>query len=71
MCLIDDVFVCGTTQEKHDKNLLAVLHCIQDTGLTLNRDKCEFNKTSIIFIGQAVDPSGIKPDPDKVKAIIR
>ena len=69
MCLIDDVLVCGTTQEEHDKNLLAVLHHIQDAGLTLNRDKCEFNKSSIKFLGQVVDPSGIKPDPDKIKAI--
>ena len=69
VCLIDDVLVCGTTQEEHDKNLLAVLHRIQDAGLTLNREKYEFNKSSIKFLGQVVDSSGIKPDPDKIKAI--
>ena len=69
MCLIDDVLVHGTTQEEHDKNLLAVLSRIQDTSLTLNKDKCEFNKSSIKWLGQVVDPIGIKPNPDKIRAI--
>ena len=55
--------MCSTTQEEHDKKLLAVLSCIQDAGLTLNRDKYELNKSSIKLLGQVVDPSG------KVKVI--
>lgn len=31
--------------------------------------KCEFSKSSIKFLGQIVDGDGIKPDPEKVKAI--
>ena len=54
VCLIDDVLVCGTTQEEHDQNLLAVLHSVQEAGLTLNREKCEFSKSSIKFLGQVV-----------------
>lgn len=65
MCLIDDILVCSTTQEEDDKNL-SVLHHIQDAGLTLYRARCELNKSSIKFLDQVVDPSGIKPDPDKI-----
>lgn len=67
--MIDDVLVYGTTQHEHDKNLLAVLNRIQEAGLTLNKEKCVFNKTSIKFLGQSVDTDGIKPDPEKVTAI--
>ena len=69
ICLIDDVLMCGTTQEEHDQNLLAVLHRIQKAGLTLNREKCEFNTNKIKFLGQVVDPACIRADPDKIKAI--
>ena len=66
--LIDDVLVHSTTQEEHDKNLLAVLSHIQDAGLTLTKkDKCEFNTNSIKWLDQVVDPSDIRPDSDKVK----
>ena len=69
MCLMDDILVCGETQDEHDRNLTAALTRIQEAGLTLNKEKCEFNKTAIKFLGQVVDSSGIKPDPDKIKAI--
>ena len=39
VCLIDDVLVCGTTQEEHDQNLLAVLHSVQEAGLILSIEK--------------------------------
>ena len=69
VCLIDDVLVCGTTQEEHDQNLLAVLRRIQESGLTLNREKCEFSKSSIKFLGQVMDTKGIRADPEKIKTI--
>ena len=31
-----------------------------DTGLTLNKDKCEFNTTSIKLLGQVIDRGGVK-----------
>ena len=69
VCLIDDVLVYGATQEDHDKNLLAALSQIQEAGLTLNKEKCVFSTTMTKFLGQMVDANGIKPDPDKIKAI--
>jgi len=44
MCLIDDILVHGTSQAEHNKHLEAVLKCIQSTGITLNKEKCEFGK---------------------------
>ena len=49
VCLISDVLVYGATQEEHDENLLAVLHKIQEAGLTLNKEKRVFSKKSIKF----------------------
>ena len=35
----------------------------------LNKEKCEFSKSSIKFLIQVVDENGVRPDPDKVRAI--
>ena len=43
VCLVDDILVYGNTQEQHDTHLMAVLQKIQESGLTLRKDKCEFN----------------------------
>lgn len=67
--MIDDVLVFGKNQEEHDRNLTHALRRIERAGLTLNSDKCEFSKSSISFLGQVINGSGIHPDPQKVAAI--
>ena len=69
VCLIDDILVCGKTQQEHDQNLTAALQHIQESDLTLNREKCVFNKRAIKFLSQVFDSNGIKPDPEKINAI--
>ena len=71
VCLVDDVLVSGKTQEEHDQRLLEVLSRIKRSGLTLGPDKCEINKTSVKFLGQVVDENGVRPDPEKVQAIMQ
>ena len=50
VCLIDDVLVYGSTQSEHDQCLLKVLKKLSEAGLTLNKEKCVFNTTSIKFL---------------------
>ena len=69
VCLVDDVLVSGKTQEEHDRRLMEVLSRLKKAGLTLGREKCEINKRRVKFLGQLVDETGVKPDPDKVRAI--
>ena len=68
VCLLDDVLVYGATQAEHNTNLEAVVKRIEEAGITLNREKCSFSQNSIKFLG-IIETSGIRPDPDKIKAI--
>ncbi len=70
ICHMDDILIHGKDQAQHDERVRAVLHRIQDAGLTLN-DKCEFNKESIKFLAHLIDGQGIHVDPDKTKAIAK
>ena len=69
VCLIDDVLVFGRSQSEHDNRLQYTLERIQNSGVTLNYEKCVFSQNSVTFLGRIVDQNGTKPDPEKVNAI--
>lgn len=66
---MDDVLVFGKTVEEHNRNLKEVLERIKNSGLKLNKDKCDFNKTQINFLGHIISNRGIKICPEKTAAI--
>ncbi|XP_021357924.1 uncharacterized protein K02A2.6-like [Mizuhopecten yessoensis] len=45
--IFDDIIVHAPTVEEHDARLVALLKIIQEKGLTLNRQKCEFKMTEL------------------------
>nr|KAG5689645.1 hypothetical protein BaRGS_029884 [Batillaria attramentaria] len=42
---------------------------LHQAGVKLNKQKCEFKKKEIKFLGFIISQSGIKPDPQKAEAI--
>ena len=55
VCLIDDILVHGETQAQHDERLVKVLNLLQESGLTLNSEKCKFSQTKVQFLGHVID----------------
>lgn len=49
--------------------LLAVLGRLQEAGVTLKGEKCEFSKGHVKFLGQIIDAAGVRADPNKVRAV--
>ena len=70
LCHMDDVLIFGKNQQEHDSRLHSALQCIQAAGLTLNPDKCEFNKQSLTFLGHIIDAHGVSADPSKTSAVV-
>ena len=70
-CQMDDILVFGDTYEQHDQRLDTVLKRIEDNGVTLNTEKCEFAKGKIQFLGHLISKDGIEADPLKVEAIMQ
>ena len=65
----DDIIVYGKTQQEHDKALDETMKALERNGLTVNKDKCEFNKSKITFFGIVFSKEGISPDPKKVQSV--
>ena len=70
LCHMDDVLVFGRTQQEHDARLYATLQKIQSAGATLNKEKCEFSRDRLTFLGHFIDRDGVSPDPQKTSAIV-
>ena len=47
----------------------AVFRRLENNGVTLNFEKCEFAKSSITYLGHVVSADGIIADPSRVRAI--
>jgi hypothetical protein len=68
--MTDDILVYGKDQEEHQQNLMAVSQSVlEDSGLTVNADKCEFYKSEIRFFGIKISADGIAPTTDRCQAL--
>ena len=63
------ILIFGRNQETHDASLSAVLERLKERGLTLNKNKCAFSKSTLEFFGQIFSANGTSPDPKKVQDI--
>src|SRR5258705_4801569 len=70
-CLVymDDVLVHAETFEEHQRRLKLVLDAIQGAGLSMNPSKCSFAMPSTLYLGHQIDVEGIRPDPEKLRAV--
>ena len=65
----DDIIVFGKDKKSHDRALYKTLKKLQTSGLTINVQKCEFNKPKIAFYGHIFSADGVSPDSEKIKAL--
>lgn len=66
---LDDIIVYGPNKEEHDRRLRLVLNRLDYYKVRLNVEKCEFRKSSLIFLGYIITPEGILPSQSKINAL--
>lgn len=73
--IADDILVVGNglTDEAamadHDNNLTQLLERCRLRGIKLNKDKLRFRLPSVTYLGHILTSNGLRPDPQKTKAI--
>ena len=69
---LDDILVSGRTESESDhlSNLGRVFERLTEFGLKLNRDKCEFSRDSLEYLGHVIDAQGIHKSADKIAVIL-
>lgn len=67
----DDTRVVGASEEEHDERLNQVMKKLEESGLTLNKEKCQIGVSSIEFLGKVLSDQGLQVSADKVEAIVQ
>ncbi|GBG82949.1 hypothetical protein CBR_g36475 [Chara braunii] len=67
---LDDILVYSRTLDEHLEHLRAVLDRLRAAKYKANRDKCQFAKQELEYLGHYVTPKGIRPLADKIQAIV-
>lgn len=71
LIFLDDILIYGKTRQELKERTEKVMKILEKNNLTLNREKCEFEKRSIQFLGHTVNANGFSIDTDKVNDVRR
>ncbi|GBG82398.1 hypothetical protein CBR_g34774 [Chara braunii] len=66
---LDDILVYSRTLEEHLEDLRRVLETLRRAKYKANRDKCQFVRQELEYLGHFVTPQGSSALSDKIQAI--
>lgn len=66
---LDDILEASKCNDEHLLHLCQVFQCLNDDGLIVHPDKCQFGLKSISSLGHLVSHDGIKLLLDKVTVV--
>lgn len=66
---LDDILIASPDIEQHYHHLQQLFTILQNNGLLVNIEKCQFAQSSLSFLGHTVSSAGITPLPATVTAI--
>jgi hypothetical protein len=67
---LDDIIIFSSSFQEHLADIKRVLRKLQNHNLQIQLDKSEFVRTDLNFLGHVITKDGIRPNPDKIKAIL-
>lgn len=65
----NDILIFGKDQDSHDRDLEETCKRLKECGITLNKEKCLFSFSKLVFFSFKVSAAGLSPDDKKVEAI--
>lgn len=66
---IDDIVIYASSIEEHSAKLKNVFQRLRHHNLKLQPEKCQFMHKEIAYLGHIISTEGVKPDPNKIRAI--
>ena len=69
MGYLDDIIIFSKTEEEHLEHLEKIFKKLREYGLKMKREKCDFFKKHLQYLGHLVSEEGFEPLPEKIKSI--
>lgn len=66
---IDDILIFSDDEEQQLQHLETVPQALDEAGLKLNINKCEFFKEQVMYLGYKIDRKGISMDQERIRII--
>ncbi len=66
---IDDIIIHSRNEIEHIGHVAQVLNRVGKAGLKLKLEKCEFGVSEVKYLGYMASSTGLRKDPEKVKAV--
>jgi hypothetical protein len=67
---LDDILIFSRTWNEHVMHVKRVLDVLKKEKLYVKLSKCDFGKTSLVYLGHIVGGGQLKIDPSKVEVIV-
>lgn len=67
---LDDIIVVTQSFEQHLEVLREIFCRLKAANLTVAREKCQFCRSELRYLGYIVNKNGLQVDPEKIQAII-
>jgi hypothetical protein len=67
---LDDIVIYSKRMKNHAIHLLKVLNRLKEHELFVKREKYEFTKSDIMFLGHLIGEGRVKMDPWKIQVIV-
>ena len=67
---LDDIVICGRSEEDFISNYEAVLHRLADYGLRCNPSKCVVGVSETHILGHVVNGSGVAMGPERIEEVL-
>ena len=64
------MIITSKTDEEHLENLEKLLKQLQDAGLKVNKEKCEFFRDRVQFCEHEIDSKGLYKTQEKIEAVV-
>ena len=66
---LDDIICFSVTMKEHVNKLCAIFDRLDQANFKIQPEKCVFTTDTVEYLGHICTPSGIRPDPGKIRAI--
>lgn len=67
---LDDIVIVSDSFERHLAILEEVFRRLREAKVTISKDKCQFCRPQMKYLGYVVDRNGLHVDPEKVNAML-
>ena len=68
--IFDDIIVAAESEVEHDTIMRKLLQWAREANVKFNEAKLQFKVSEVKYMGNIVSESGLKPDDEKIRAIL-